>query len=182
MSRNPGIKGGQGFLQQHKTADPGLLCRTDGQFSCNLIERSRNSDDDKLVFQRIFHTASSHAVIPGLPHMEQITRAGFHRGDFLFDGSLPPGEDWRGAVHTPVSQPGLGRRNEAPRHESTLFTCKFPHHIFSLGIPGKCRALRRKVIGAGDVEKGRENRPPVDFPCGHQLRYFHEPDRTIFRG
>jgi len=97
--------------------------------------------------------AAGHEMVPDLPDVEEISSTCFHWRDLLDFFLRAPWEDGVRAAHTSVTEPGLGRRNEASGDECPLFPRELAYHVVALLLPWERRASRREFVGSGKVQE-----------------------------
>ncbi len=168
MGVQPCVKSGLRLLDQHHPRQTGLCGRFDGELSGDLVERRRQRQHDVLLGQGVGRKPR----VPGTGDVLQVLGACFDRREPLHVGRPMPGQQAGRAVHSRMTQPRLGRRDQPARHQRALVAGKEAHRRRRFPrVPGTFQRPRGKLALRRLVQKRRQRLPRLNLPGRNHLRH-----------
>ena len=201
MRVNPGVKRSLRLLDQNDAFESRPRRRLHGQLAGDFVKGRRQREHDILLGQLLLRESP----VPRFGNVLQIPGADLHGRKPLDVGVGLPGEQIGGTIHARVTQPGLGRSDQAAgdrrpviagqesdnrcravccrwratvaRCGSTALAAARPPGgaIVLLGRPGGGQRLARKFPLGRFVMKRRECLARLDHPRRHHLRHGKRP-------
>src|ERR1022692_2421407 len=147
-----------GLFEQRELGQAGLLGRHYGELAGFFVEGSGDGQDDILIGQRkLLGVAPSR--VPSVAEGGDVARRDFHGGEHAAGFGRIPREDFGGAVHIGIGEPGLGGVHQLGGHQ---------------------RALLARVDADGlavfEEEERRQGAARLGAAGGDQLRRFEDVD------
>ena len=165
------------FFNQYNAMQPGSFCRSHRQFASDLVERSRNRQHDILLFEwcvRMFR-------VPGFSNVADVSRADFYRRKRLHVSRPVPGQQSRSTIDSRMAQPRLCRRDQSPRHCTSMIPREDANseRWLVIVVPWQPQSAFRKFSFGWLIVKRGKSLTPFDLSSSDRLSDREDINRPV---